>query len=827
MQTLLPPLVELRPHQRLACNFMLEHPACGLFLEVGVGKAVDDDTIVPTPDGNRRLGDLEVGDRLFDEKGAVTTISAVYHHTSKDAYEVTLRDGRSFICCDEHLVPYQTYTGAKKVKAAPLGALMRDYKREVPGRTVYKYRIPQPDACQMPASHHVIHPYMLGVLLGDGCLSGNCSLTVSSADEDVVMRAADLQGIPHGNVRRSKSNYNWSYTCHPMADAVRRELRRIGLWGASAKCKRIPEDYLYDSVENRFQLLCGLLDTDGTLSVSHRGDTDAGNAKHGIAFLFSSASRELASQVAWIARSLGYCATESTYSRPGKPDEHRVSILTHDTPMTCARKLSADTGVRATIFDRQMPIHDIRYIGKRDMTCFTVDSPSHLFLINDFIVTHNTLTVLEGLYELNPQGHVLVIGPKPVMKATWADEIAKFGFPFRTNSLIVDERGRQRKRDDRHALYRDLASMPPSIWFLNREMVCDLIENLPRRGKAVEWPFPVVVIDEAQSFKSYSAKRFKALAAMRPAISRIVELSGTPTPNGMEDLWPLMYLLDGGERLGDCITRYRERYFYPDPYIRTPQGYPAKWHLQEGADKLIYDAVGDLVISMRNIASTMPTVTYNDIHLEMGKDEWALYKELMKESVLEFEEGHQVVAANSAVLQAKLLQLASGALYLDGTNTTWQEVHHLKLDAVMDIVSNAGSPVLVAYWFKSDRKMLEDRFAAEGVQFAAFDGSPQMVHDWNARKIPVMLVQPASAGHGLNLQQGGHTLVWYTLTFNLEHYIQTNARIYRQGQPDPVIIHRLIVNRTVDEKVALALEQKTDAQDAFTDAVRYALGAVR
>ena len=466
-----------------------------------------------------------------------------------------------------------------------------------------------------------------------------------------------------------------------------------------------------------------------------------------------------------------------------------------------------------------------------------VNLQPHQRMACDFMLTHpacglflemgcgKTLTVLEGLYELNPSSHVLVIGPKPVVNATWVNEIQKFNFPFRTNSLVINEKGRQRKPADRHALYLDLPNIEPTIWFINREMVCDLIDHLPKKGKATIWPFPIVIIDEAQAFKSYSSKRFKALAKMRPAISRIIELSGTPTPNGLQDLWPLIYLLAGGERLGDCITRYREMYFYPDPYIRTPQGYPAKWHLKQGADQQIYNKVSDIVISMKNIAAVMPPITYNDIRLTMSDKEWSLYKEFARESIIEFEQG-SVVAANAAVLQAKLLQLASGALYLNNTNTSWQEIHQLKLDATSRIVADAGSPVLIAYWFKSDKEIILNRMKEDGIECYAFDGTPEMINDWNAGKIPAMLIQPASAGHGLNLQAGGHTLIWYTLSFNLEHYLQTNARIYRQGQKHPVIIHRLIVNRTVDEVVSNALESKQTDSEAFAAALRYTANQV-
>lgn len=462
-----------------------------------------------------------------------------------------------------------------------------------------------------------------------------------------------------------------------------------------------------------------------------------------------------------------------------------------------------------------------------------------------------TCTILETLYELNPTHNVLILGPKPVMTATWIDEIEKWNFPFRVESLFLNEKGKKLSAEKRHEKYQSVVEGDPSIYFLNYELVGDLIDNLPKVGRKKVWPFPTVIIDEAQAFKSPSSKRFKQLKKMRPYMERVIELTGTPAPNGFIDLWSLIYLLDQGERLGKTLTEYRGKYFFAQG--QTRDGKPFGWTPLYGAEEFISNLISDITISIDNIGDIMPEVTYNDIKLKLSPEEKALYKEMVKEKVLIFLEDtkkenseyvhkpasnddliipskdeslpdgvieHEAIAVNAAVLSAKLSQLASGAIYVDGTNTDFIKVHERKLDETVSIINNAGSPVIVAYHFKSDMKMLLERFEKEGIEAKVLDGSREMIHDWNEGKIPVLLLQPASSGHGLNLQYGGYTLIWYTLPWSLEHYIQTNARLIRQGQTKPVFIHQLMVEGTVDTKINAALKRKKISQDILLDAVK-------
>ena len=425
-----------------------------------------------------------------------------------------------------------------------------------------------------------------------------------------------------------------------------------------------------------------------------------------------------------------------------------------------------------------------------------------------------TLITLTALMDIKPKGHILVIAPKTIARSTWLDEIRKWNIGVRTKSLIVNERGRNLSIKKRNELFEKIWTDPPTMYFINRELITKLIDAMPMTHNKVLWPFPTVIIDELQSFKSYNAKRFKYMKSIQSQITRFIGLTGTPTPKGLEDLWAEIYLMDGGERLGKTITAYRQDYFYPAMYI---DGHPVNYLPQPNAEQIIYDKIKDIVISIKNPNIKLPALTITDFPIYLNDTEKKLYKKFVKTQVLETLDGQQVTAANAAVLFAKLRQMASGSIYTNKNEYTI--IHNHKLEACEYIVNNTNSPVLIAYHFKSDKEMLIDYLNKNDTPAVVFDGSPEMLQAWNAREIKVMLIQPASAGHGLNLQHGGHTLVWYTLPASLEEYLQTNARLYRQGQNEPVTIIRLMTDGTVDHKILRLLEYKDFSEKSLLDAV--------
>jgi SNF2 family DNA or RNA helicase len=378
-----------------------------------------------------------------------------------------------------------------------------------------------------------------------------------------------------------------------------------------------------------------------------------------------------------------------------------------------------------------------------------------------------------------------------------------------------------------------------------------LVDQMPIQDingqQTIIWPFQTVIIDESQGFRSHASERFKALQTVRPAISRVIELTGTPAPNGLHDLWSQVYLLDQGQALGHNITAFRKRWFT----AKTYNGVPTKWLPLPGAEAEIHDAISHLVMSVQNTDLNLPDLVVDDVFVSLTPDLLKAYKEFKAELVLDIVVGSldddqrkkgpddpgvrvavkQIVADNQAVLTNKLLQFANGALYTGdaddpSTKGDYTVIHDRKLEMAEYLIrNNNNSPVLVAYTFQSDKELLLRRLQDAGIGAAAYDGSRAMLHRWNSGSIPVMLIHPASAGHGLNLQDGGHTLLWYGLTYNLEHYIQTNGRLHRKGQGKPVTIFRLMTRGTQDERLPVVLANKQATQDRLLDSVNGAVDA--
>lgn len=419
-----------------------------------------------------------------------------------------------------------------------------------------------------------------------------------------------------------------------------------------------------------------------------------------------------------------------------------------------------------------------------------------------------TLTAVQRLmHDSFEVSRVLVIAPLRVARDTWPVELEKWDhLRDLTFSVAVGT------AEERTAALR----ADTDICIINRENVCWMAEE-----SGVPFRFDMVVIDELSSFKNPQAKRFKALAKLRPKVKRIVGLTGTPSPNGLTDLWAEFRLLDQGQRLGRSLTRYRVQYFKP---ARFNGNIVYSYAPLDGAEEAIYQRISDITISM-NAADylEMPELISSSCEVQLSDSEMKVYRELQKTFVLETLEG-EVTAANAASLIGKLSQLANGAVYTDDHGV--MPVHDRKLDALEDIIESMnGRPVLVAYWFKHDLQRIRERLKKLKISCQQIN-TADSIRDWNAGKIPVGLIHPASAGHGLNLQQGGSALVWYGLTWSLELYQQTNARLYRQGQTSrTVVIQHIIAKGTVDEQILSALKKKDTSQAALISAVKAEVSA--
>lgn len=398
---------------------------------------------------------------------------------------------------------------------------------------------------------------------------------------------------------------------------------------------------------------------------------------------------------------------------------------------------------------------------------------------------------------------VLVIAPLRVARDTWPSEIKKWDhLEGLTYSVVV---GTEAER--KAALMRTA-----DVYIINRENVDWLINK-----SKIQFDFEMVVIDELSSFKSYQSKRFKSLLKARPLVKRIVGLTGTPSSNGLMDLWAEFRMLDLGQRLGRYITHYRNAFFMPDKrngeVIFSYKPLP-------GAEEAIYRKISDITISMKSCDYLkLPECVINEVPVYMSEKEQAVYDKFREDMVAKIK-GKEIDAVNAAVLSGKLLQMANGAVYDDEKYSL--TIHDRKLDALEDLIEAAnGKPVLIAYWYKHDADRIKSRFDVREIK------TSRDIEDWNAGKIPAAIIHPASAGHGLNLQAGGSTLIWFGLTWSLELYQQTNARLHRQGQTDTVVIHHIIAKGTIDEQVMKALRKKEKSQDALIDAVRANLNEVK
>lgn len=414
-----------------------------------------------------------------------------------------------------------------------------------------------------------------------------------------------------------------------------------------------------------------------------------------------------------------------------------------------------------------------------------------------------TVITLTALWQLALDSfdvsRVLVIAPKRVAEDTWPKELAKWEhLTGLTASLVLGSAAERKAALQRKAF----------LYIINRENVAWLVKNH-------YWDFDMVVIDELSSFKSNKAERFKAMKKVRPMVTRIVGLTGTPAPNTLLDLWPQMYLMDMGQRLGRFIGGFRDRFFLPDKRNRE---IIYSYKPREGAEDAIYALISDICISMKAADYLdMPERIDNRIEVSMSPKERKLYDDFQKDMVLSIGD-EELDAVNAAALSNKLLQMANGAVY--GEDKKVIPIHDRKLDALEDLVEAAnGKPLLVAYWYKHDLQRIKARFKNARCIDTAKD-----IDDWNARKIPLALIHPASAGHGLNLQDGGCTIVWFGLTWSLELYQQLNARLWRQGQKHTVVIHHIVTKGTHDEDVMRALENKDTRQSALIEAVRARIG---
>jgi SNF2 family DNA or RNA helicase len=431
----------------------------------------------------------------------------------------------------------------------------------------------------------------------------------------------------------------------------------------------------------------------------------------------------------------------------------------------------------------------IRFIEERPVAALLLDCG-----LGKTVITLSAIWNL--LFDSFEVRKILVVAPLRVATLVWPDEIRKWQHLSGITYSVAVGDARQRKA----ALLQ-----PVHICIINRENLHWLVYQ-----SRISFDWDMVVIDELSSFKSHTSNRFKAMKAIRPRVKKIVGLTGTPATNGLMDLWAEFRLLDNGERLGRFIGRYREMYFMPDKRNgMTIFSYKPK----PSAEDAIYTKISDITVSMKSSDFIkMPELIMNEVVVKLSAAEMDVVNS-MKNDLIASIKGEVITAANAAVLAGKLLQMANGAIYTDDNKTI--TIHDRKLDALEELVEAAnGKPVLIAFWFRHDLQRIRQRLIVETLDAA------DSIARWNAGEIPVACIHPASAGHGVNLQRGGATLIWFGLTWSLELYQQTNARLWRQGQRDTVVIHHIIAEGAIDQDVMAALRRKDKTQSALIDAVK-------
>lgn len=414
--------------------------------------------------------------------------------------------------------------------------------------------------------------------------------------------------------------------------------------------------------------------------------------------------------------------------------------------------------------------------------------------------TVSTLTAIEQLkYDYLEVDKVLVIAPKRVAEDTWAQEVAKWNhLSHLTVSLVL---GTPKQRTEALAADAD-------IYVTNKENTKWICEKYRK-----DWPFDMLVIDELSTFKNSDSQRFKILKKQMPLVDRFVGLTGTPAPNNLIDIWSQMYLIDGGERLGKYKTHFRQAYFYPTHQVSDNV---FNWELRNGADDAIYDKISDITVSIKSEDYLeMPERIDNVQEVKLSKKERAVYDQLKTDMVIEDEAdaNKDIEALTSATLTQKLLQLSNGAVYT--SDGTYKTIHDKKLERLDEIIEEAqGKPILLFYSFKHDKERILERY-----DFAE-ELKGDYMERWNNGDIKLLIAHPASAGHGLNLQYGGSIAVWFGLTWNLEHYEQANARLFRQGQTETTVIHHIMTENSVDQDVYKGLQNKQLGQNALMQAVK-------
>lgn len=788
-----------RNYQKRAVKFLLEHAAAALFLDPGLGKLQPVDTPVYTPAGWREIGEIRPGDFVYGASGQPTRVLGVFPQADRRCVRVSFQDGTSTRCGPDHLwtVAGTTWSASRPLTnarawrtltAADIVAL-GVARPKLCGRKGAHWRVPVPAAVMHPDADLLIEPYALGALIGDGALTLRSAVALSVPPHKAAVLHAVAAGTPYVTWRLTQSEAACPRATATPHAALSSRLASLGLKWARSPERFIPASYKLGSVEQRKALLRGLMDTDGSCRFNR--------------VTFHTMSARLAADVAELTRSLGGLAVIREYHRDAKGVEFQVNVKTTFCPF-----LHYPWQGRWRPHKLAKIITAIEPVADAEQVCIAVEDPLGLYLTNDFIVTHNTSTVLAAFSYLKKRkvaSKMLVIAPLRVCNEVWPAEVAEWRDFNGLGVSVLHGKGKEKR--------------------FGADICCINPEGLPWLLKRRELKqFDTLVIDELTRFKNGQGLRYKLLKAELNGFSRRWGLTGTPTPNGLLDLFAQCYVLDQGNALGRFITHYRSKYFY------NPDGNGWVWKPLPGAEAKIHERIRPLALTMRaEDYLELPELVDVFSMLTLPPEAAAIYTAMEDEFVAQLDAG-ELVAANVAASRMKLWQVANGGVYMDseaGEPRQTVELHTAKTDWLLELIEELqGAPLLVAYTFKHDLDRLRKALKDDNLPYIGGGVSARQtaltLAAWNAGELPVLAVHPASASHGLNMQKGNAAhLAMFSMTWNLEHYDQLLRRILRQGnKAQRVFRHHAIMRGTVDEDMRKALLRKDVSQESLLSALR-------
>lgn len=805
---------DLHEYQQQTVNHVVRLPQSMLWLGLGLGKALQADQPVLTPDGWCAIEDLRVGDYVIGSNGKPIEVLGVYPQGQREIVSVKFKDGAEVLCDWDHLWTVQSDRQRTRNMPSYTLTTRQIFDEGVSERngknTKLKWAIPLVDAVEFSTKVFEIDPYMMGVFLGDGYISQDTSINTSPTI------CTDIEIIESIGAKLIRIHESSGYTGYGSLPNLRPPLNRMGLVGKRSWEKFVPEEYLLGDPHQRLALLQGLLDTDG------HPITDGGVE-------FSSTSENLIDSVVDLAQSLGGIGrkSEPRVTKHQNGDGRvswrvNVKLPTHMSPFRLKRKLAK--WVRPTKYHVIRKIESITPVGKSDAVCIRVNADDHLFVTKDYIVTHNTISSLTAFDFLRQTGGaraMLVVAPLRVCELTWRQEAVKWSHTKHLTFSLMTGSAKKRQR----ALFRKA-----DIYLVNYESLTWLATQLEHyfidQNKPL--PFDMIAFDEVSKVKRSVSKRFEAFAPIVKHIPRRVGLTASPCSNGMHDLWGQFFMVDEGERLGANYSTFQSAFFY-----QKGKADYGKWEPYTDTRDMIVNRIRDITVEMSAADHLdMPELSVIDVPVNLPPKKMAAYKDLETNFFIELDNGAEIEVFNAAALSNKLLQFSNGIIYNypDEQDPDYQEeefVHDEKYKALDDIVTGSGDePILLAYQFKSERNEIMKRYPhAECLTGVKEHEAIDIMTRFNAGKIKLLIAHPLSAGHGLNLQEACHMVVWFGLNYNLELYEQFIGRIDRQGQKKPVQCFRIVCVDTMDNVVMDALEHKDETQTAMRDAIgRYRNG---